>query len=132
MEKNQNTLELNEENPIVIEAQDNAVCDVCGEEFQHPLLAELISGDQAEEYYACPRCLTKVGEVERQEKIEVDEAEDGEEEVEVLEVQQENETAKTVDTSVCPYYLGYLKKRQKNSPIPETCFTCTKMIECTH
>ncbi|HLC00650.1 MAG TPA: hypothetical protein VJL33_04980 [Candidatus Bathyarchaeia archaeon] len=132
MERNQNTSELNEEDQIVVEAQDKAVCDVCGEEFEHPLLAELISGDQAEEYYACPRCLTKVGEVERQEKIEVDEADGEEEEVEVVEVQQENETVKPGDAPACPYYLGYLKKRQKNSPIPESCFVCSKMIDCTH
>lgn len=130
MERNQNTLELNEENEVIIESQDNVVCDVCGEEYKHPLVAELISGDHTEEYYACPRCLTKVGEVEHQEKIEADEA-DMEEEPEADEVIQENETAKPSDVSVCPYYLGYLKKRQKNSPIPETCFTCTKMIECT-
>ncbi len=130
MERNQNTLELDEGNEIVIDAQDSAVCDVCGEEFKHPLLTELISRDHTEEYYACPRCLTKVGEVERREKIEADEA-DGEEELEVVEVQEENETAKPGDASACPYYLGYLKKRQKNSPIPENCFTCTKMIECT-
>jgi DNA-directed RNA polymerase subunit RPC12/RpoP len=131
LERKLNTLELNEENEIVIEAQDNAVCDVCGEEFKHPLLAELVSGDHTEEYYACPRCLTKVGEVERQEKIEVDEDDGEEEEGEVVEeVQQENETAKSADAPPCPYYLGYLKKRQKNSPIPETCLICSKMIEC--
>ncbi len=130
MERNQNTLDLDEENEIIMEAQEDAVCDVCGEEFKHPLLAELISGDHTEEYYACPRCLTKVGEVEHQEKIEANEA-DGEEEAEGVDIVQENETPKTSDTSGCPYYLGYLKKRQKNSPIPENCFTCTKMIECT-
>jgi len=129
LERNQN-MELNEENEIVIEAHDNAVCDVCGEEFKHPLLAELISSDHTEEYYACPRCLTKVGEVERQEKMEADEADEGEE-VEIVEVQEESETVKPEDAPACPYYLGYLKKRQKNSPIPENCFTCTKMIECT-
>ena len=131
MERNLNTLEINEENQIVIETQDNAVCDVCGEEFQHPLLAELISGDHAEEYHACPRCLTKVIEVKHQEKIEADEADGEEEAVEVVEIQQENEPFKTQKASACPHHLGYLKKRQKNSPIPENCFTCTKMIECT-
>ena len=131
MERNQNTLEQYDENQIVIEAQENAVCDVCGEEFEQPLLAELISGDHAEEYYACPRCLTKVGEVERQERIEVDEAEgEAEAEVEIVEVQQETEPMKPENAPACPYHVGYLKKRPKNSPIPETCFVCSKMIEC--
>ena len=116
------------------------MCDVCGEEFDHPLLAELISGDSAEEYYACPRCLTKVGEVERQEQIEVEEVdeadevdvEEGEEVTEeVVEMPQENDAAKPEGPTGCPYYVGYLKKRPKNSPIPENCFICVKMIECT-
>jgi len=131
LEKNPNTTELYDENPVIIEAQESTVCDVCGEEFKQPLLAELISGDHTEEYYACPRCLTRVGEVERQEKVEVDEAEEEGEE-EVVEITEENEAAKTGDSPACPYYLGYLRKRQKNSPIPETCFTCIKMIDCTH
>ena len=147
--RNQNTLELYPENQIVIETQDDAVCDVCGEEFEHPLMAELISGDDAEEYYACPRCLSKVGEVEHQEKIEIEEIGElniveettelneidsgiGEKGAEgVLEMLQENEPAKLEDTAACPHYLGYLKKRPKNSPIPENCFTCMKMIDCT-
>lgn len=133
MERNLNTLESEEETPIVIEAQENVVCEVCGEEFEQPLLAELIKGDRAEEFYACPRCLTKVGEVERQEKIEVDEAEAdvGEEEgVEVVEVQQETDPLKPESAPACPYYVGYLKKRPKNSPIPDNCFVCSKMIDC--
>jgi hypothetical protein len=142
LERNSNTSEFDQEIPVVIKSQDaseNAVCDVCGEEFEHPLFAELISGDHAEEYYACPRCLTKVGEVERQERLaveEVDEAveEEGEETTvveEVVELPPEPEEVKSPGSSGCPYYLGYLKKRPKNAPIPENCFVCAKMIECT-
>ena len=130
METNPNTLEDNSETQVVIDAQANTVCNVCGEEYANPLLTELVSGDHAEEYYACPRCLTKVGEVERQDRLEVDEA-GGEEAEESADVQAEHEPVKPADAPGCPYYLGYLKKRQKNSPIPENCFTCTKMIECT-
>ena len=120
-----------ERNQTQSETKENSACYVCGEEYEEPLIAELHSGSIIEEYYACPRCLTRVGEVERQEKVEVDEAdEEGEEEV--VEITEENEAAKTGDSPACPYYLGYLRKRQKNSPIPETCFTCIKMIDCTH
>jgi DNA-directed RNA polymerase subunit RPC12/RpoP len=141
LERNINTSELDQEIPVVIKSQDaeNTVCDICGEEFEHPLFAELISGDHAEEYYACPRCLTKVGEVERQERVaveEVDEADVEEDEEtalveEVVELPPQPEEAKPQDSSGCPYYLGYLKKRPKNEPIPENCFVCAKMIECT-
>lgn len=128
-----------ETNPTTRESDDdsreNAVCDVCGEEFENPLLAEIISGDSAAEYQACPRCLSKVCKAELQERIEVDEAdeaeEDTDEEDQVAEVQDETEPVNTEGPSTCPYHLGYLKARPKNSPIPDNCFVCIKMIECT-
>ena len=129
MERNSNLSELEVENQILTDAEENSVCDVCGKEFEQPLLAEKTSGSHIEKYYACPRCLTKVGEVERQEKAEVDELEEEEETADAI---PENLTSKIADASGCPYHLGYLKKRERNSPIPETCFTCNKMIECTH
>src|SRR3990170_6446371 len=114
MERNSNTPESEIENQIFTDAEENSVCDVCGKEFEQPLLAEKTSGSHKEKYYACPRCLTKVGEVERQEEAEVDELE---EEEETVEAKPENLTGKIADASACPYHLGYLKKRQRNSPI---------------
>ena len=32
----------------------------------------------------------------------------------------------------CAHHLGYLKRRPKNTPIPEECLTCSKMIECMY
>ena len=113
------------------ETEETSVCSFCREEFEQPLLAELSSGSCVEEYYACPRCLTKVGEVEHGRKAEADE--DAEEEPELrLEVEEtlSVEPHKTEETQSCPHYLGYLKKRQKGTPIPEGCLTCTKMIDC--
>jgi len=80
------------------------------------------------EYYACPRCLSKVGEVERERRVEADEIEEEEE----LPVEETStvEMGKTEETQGCPYYLGYLRKRQKGTAIPEGCLTCTKMIDC--
>ena len=129
MERNSNTPESEIENQILTHIEENSVCEVCGKEYDQPLLAEKTSGSQIETYYACPRCLTKVGEAERQEKAEDDELEEEEESVDV---KPENLTSNAQDASGCPYYLGYLKKRERDSPIPETCFTCNKMIECTH
>jgi hypothetical protein len=40
------------------------------------------------------------------------------------------EASKPEETPNCPYYLGYLKKREKDAPVPESCFTCSKMIDC--
>ena len=128
MERNSNTRESEVENQIFTDTEENSVCEVCGKEFEQPLLAEKTAGSHKEKYYACPRCLTKVGEVEQQENTEDEELEEEEEMV----AKPENATSNAQNASGCPYYLGYLKKRERNSPIPETCFTCTKMIECTH
>jgi len=32
----------------------------------------------------------------------------------------------------CNHYLGYLKNFPKNTPIPDECFGCLKMIECLY
>jgi len=34
------------------------------------------------------------------------------------------------DEVKCEHFLGYLKKRPKNTPIPDECLTYSKMIEC--
>ena len=115
-------------NPNETDAEETSVCAHCGEEFAQPLLAELHSGSIIEEYYACPRCLTKVGEVEHERQAEVEEIE---EEAEApMEDAPAVEAAKAEEAEHCAFYLGYLRKREKGSPIPEGCFTCTKMIEC--
>jgi len=129
LERNSNTPEPEIENLVFTDTEENSVCEVCGKEFEQPLLAEKTSDGQIETYYACPRCLTKVGEAERREKAEVEELE---EEEETADAEPETLSSKIENTSACPYYLGYLKKRQRDSPIPETCFICSKMIECVH
>ena len=120
MERNQNQSETKE----------NSACDVCGEEYSEPLIAELHSGSIIEEYYACPRCLTKVGDVEHERKMETDESLEEEEMPQEIEETATVETSKSEETQPCPYYMGYLKKRQKGTAIPEGCLTCTKMIDC--
>jgi hypothetical protein len=85
------------------------------------------SGYLLEEYYACPRCLSKVGVVERNKTVEVDETEEEDKKFQEIEVEDKMEEAVT-----CAHYLGYLKRRPKNTPIPEECLTCAKMIECMY
>jgi DNA-directed RNA polymerase subunit RPC12/RpoP len=106
---------------------EETLCASCGEEFERPLLAKLHSDSMIEEYYACPRCLSKVGEVKLERRKEADEIE---EEESPGEETLNAETVKTEETQSCPYYVGYLRKRQKGTPIPEGCLTCSKMIEC--
>jgi DNA-directed RNA polymerase subunit RPC12/RpoP len=125
MERNLRAFKLHSDSHRLPETHENSRCDTCGEEFEQPLSAAVSSGHLIEEYYACPRCLSKVGGVERPKNVE---AEDAEADNQSLE--KEVWVDKKEETVVCPHYLGYLKKRQKNSPIPEGCFTCNKMIEC--
>lgn len=30
----------------------------------------------------------------------------------------------------CPHFFGYLRKLPKNTPMPDECFSCLKMMEC--
>lgn len=34
------------------------------------------------------------------------------------------------DATKCPHTFGYLSKLEKNSPIPEECLLCSKLMEC--
>ena len=108
------------------ESQACSKCEACGEEFEKPVLATVSSGNIVKEYYACPRCLSKVGDVESLESIE----EKAEIEDQPLEKEVKIELDVSKEGATCSHELGYLKKRPKNTPIPEECLTCDKMIEC--
>jgi uncharacterized CHY-type Zn-finger protein len=96
-----------------------STCSECGEVFTKPVLATVSSGGFSKTYYACPRCLTKVRDTtlpkseEREKKL--------------VTVQK---TKNSEDEGRCVHFLGFLKKRPKNMPIPDECLTCNRMIEC--
>ena len=128
MERSINSLRLETDNHELFETHESSRCETCGEEFETPLFAVISSGYLKEEYYACPKCLSKVRTVDRQKHVEPEEAEEEEEEQpREMEVEDKMEMEETV---VCAHHLGFLKRRPKNSPIPEECLTCTKMIDC--
>jgi len=97
------------------------MCATCGESFQTPVLAKFSVGGNVQEYYACPRCLTQVRELNGKKK------ENGK-------TSTLNGIAakrvKKLDSVVCKHHFGYLKNRQKNDPIPDECLVCHRMIEC--
>ena len=128
MERSINSFRFESESNALPETHESSKCNTCGEEFETPLFAVISSGYLREEYLACPRCLAKVRTVDRQKHVEPEEAEEEEdEESGEMEVKDKVEMEETV---VCAHHLGYLKRRPKNSPIPEECLTCTKMIDC--
>lgn len=40
------------------------------------------------------------------------------------------EISKETRNSGCPYRFGYLREHPKNTPIPNECLTCVKIMEC--
>jgi DNA-directed RNA polymerase subunit RPC12/RpoP len=125
MERSLSSLKFEIDSHLSSEAHKSSRCNTCGEEFESPLFAVVSCGYLLEEYYACPRCLSKVGVVERKKTVEVDEAEEEGKKFRGMEVED-----KTEEAVACAHHLGYLKRRPKNTPIPEECLTCAKMIEC--
>lgn len=110
------------------ENHNSIKCPVCNDEFYEPLYAAVTSGCLVEEYYACPRCLSKITTIETNTTTKPPGAEEAKQEqatTQEPEIEEKNE-----EITVCLYQLGYLKQRPKNTPIPEECFTCPKMIEC--
>ena len=103
-------------------------CGVCGEEYGRPLLAEILSGSSVEEYYACSRCLSRVAEVKPQ-NYSLDGTPEPDAELDEPKFTDPEPINVDVKTS-CQHEPGYLKRRDKSSPIPDECLICTKMIEC--
>ena len=122
MERNISSLKF--ESSVLSATHASSRCSTCGTQFETPLLAMISSGFLVEEYYACPKCLSKVGIIEHQKNIEFDEVV---EEEESLERKVGDAREETVG---CAHHLGYLKRRPKDTLIPEECFTCRKMIDC--
>lgn len=110
-------------NVLIEEKQGFHKCEQCGEEFIKPIFATVSSRDLTDQYYACPRCLSKVRAFENQKNEETCKEQ-------VLKKKVYNKAEILKKGLTCNYSLGHLKKRPKNTPIPEECFTCTKMIEC--
>jgi hypothetical protein len=126
MERSLSSLKFEVSDPAVSATHTGSVCNACGEMFATPLLAMVFSDYLVEEYYACPKCLSKVRSVERREQAKV---EDVAKEDNSLGIEVEDAVA---EETGCAHHLGYLKSRPKNTSIPEECLTCSKMIECMY
>ena len=99
----------------------NFSCDECGEHYQKPILATVSANGNVQTYYACPHCLAKIDEAKTQKK---------EESKKVSAKAYRRPDAKAETGTKCQHHFGYLKKRPKNTPIPDECLTCDRMIEC--
>lgn len=123
MEKTISSFKLSDDHYHFGEDNTCFKCDECGEKFRKPLLATISSNINIQKYYACPRCLTKVNIVEKQKREENRES--------VYQTKEVKKTTTKLEENVnCNHFVGYLKKRPKDTPFPEECLTCNKMIEC--
>jgi phage FluMu protein Com len=111
------------------ENQTGFRCTGCNVTFQKPILATVSSRGYVNEYYACPRCLSKVGDVKQHKHEDEGDEEDKRSSITIEKIKKVA-VAKHEDTVTCEHFLGYLKKRSKDAPIPDECLTCGKMIEC--
>lgn len=98
-------------------------CDGCERTFQRPIFATVSTSGQIQKYYACPRCMTKVNNIKAPES-------DREEITSTSMMEPKKLDAEFENMAKCKHFFGYLKKRQKETPIPEECLTCVKMFEC--
>ena len=137
MKESESQREFSGDKTTALEMREHNKCETCGEEYGQPLLAENLSGSSPEEYYACSRCLSKVFGTGRKGQAVVDEKSPAEETLaseEVGEVEEIPNIPKgKIEVNVqasCQHQIGYLKKRDRGSAIPDECLICTKMIEC--
>jgi hypothetical protein len=111
-------------------------CRVCGEEFEKPLRASVTTGSEISEYYACPRCLSEVMYEDHDEWVADHEAPHeillSEEKMQELSLKaaEFNREDGTETKAACDRGLGYLKKRSRDTAIPDQCLICASMIEC--
>jgi DNA-directed RNA polymerase subunit RPC12/RpoP len=122
MEKSTNTWKISMEDRHSHESGADFKCGECGEEFEKPLVAKLSSLGNVRTYYACPRCLTQVQEVKTRREERSEESS--------LEKEPKRIEVKSEEKANCQHFLGYLKRRPKNTSVPEDCLTCEKMVEC--
>lgn len=98
----------------------------CGREFEKPLIVNDLSKTPAKTFYACPYCLSEVKTSQKKKQKKYEHAP-----AEIKNVSTKRKKVKPRSDFNCPHYLGYLKERLKNEPVPEECLTCPKIIQCS-
>jgi len=96
----------------------------CHRKIEEPILLSNLSTTQAEQYYACPHCFTKLDLISTQPQTQKDEKQK-KEEPPVKPPEKEEKSP-----SRCAGYLGYLASLPENKPIPQECLVCPKVLDC--
>jgi hypothetical protein len=116
-----NSQKLQGEMTYVEEHHLDFSCSECAGHYQKPILATMFANGSVQTYYACPHCLAKLDTAKTHEARESKKP--SAKPYRRLDV-------KAVTGTKCKHHLGYLKSRPKNTPIPDECLTCDRMIEC--
>ena len=100
----------------------------CGKLITEPLrMVDLSTGSKEKVLYVCPYCMSKLKAVTRQESSPKSSVEKPD-----AAVEKPNEAAETGQSGPqgCLHFLGYLKGRPRNTPIPDECLTCSEAVKC--
>lgn len=117
--------------PAGVEDKNNGgSCEACGRRFEKPILLTNRSASPMETYNACPFCFSKLGDVESPDEVSKIETPIPIPSTSPTPSKERPKNAEPPEGVECPQYLGYLKKRPKNTPFPDCCLTCEKMMEC--
>lgn len=104
-------------------------CNECKTQFQKPIVATLTCQTGTQKYYACPYCLAEIRQTQQPHKQEQPKAKETHRPKPPPVTPATRTTQETTQTG-CTHNIGYLKTRPKNTPIPDECLTCDKMVDC--
>jgi len=89
----------------------------CEKQFEKPTVLTDYSQIPRENYYACPYCNSKID-------ILVDE-------MKVIDIKP-TEYPKVLDSPAkCAHYTGFLDSIESNTPVPDDCLICPKILQCS-
>jgi hypothetical protein len=100
----------------------------CGKPIIEPLrMVDLSNGSKEKVLYVCPYCMSRLEAVTGQESSPKSSAKKP-----VAAVEKPNEAAETGQSGPqgCPHFLGYLKGRPRDTPIPDECLACPEAVKC--
>ncbi|MEM0313162.1 MAG: hypothetical protein QW056_03645 [Candidatus Bathyarchaeia archaeon] len=89
----------------------------CGKSFSKPAVVTDTSVIPRETHYACPYCMSKIDVIIEDDKI--------------VEVKPADYPRVLDSPAKCAYHFGFLSTLPKESPIPDECLVCPKVLQCT-
>lgn len=107
-------------------------CPKCGKSFPKPIELTIRTEGSDETYHACPHCFTRVSLDDKSVKkpeSPSDKLEKRQGKVPPTVPKDEGKDEK-IKPAGCAHFIGYLKTRPKNTPIPDDCLLCAAIMEC--